>query len=99
VNDETVKAEPGVNSDDVLTQTERDIVHVLSEHVGTKAGSELKSACLGMGVNCTTFYRWLLYSPIISKYPGGLYGLIESSEGPGRGSRLSFPEHRLGEHS
>jgi hypothetical protein len=94
VNDETVKGEPAVNPDDVLTQTEKEIVNMLSEHGGTKAGSELKSACLAMGVNRITFYRWLLYSPIISKYPGGLYGLIGSGERSGPGARLSFPEHR-----
>jgi hypothetical protein len=76
VNEETVKAEPGVNPDDVLTPTERDIVHMLSEHDGTTAGAELKSACLGRGMNPATFYRWLLYSPIISRYAGGEYGLI-----------------------
>ena len=94
VNDETVKAEPAVDPDDVLTPTERDIVHMLSEHGGTEAASELKSACLRMGVNRITFYRWLLYSPIISRYAGGEYGLIGSVERSGRGARLSFPEHR-----
>jgi len=94
VNDETVKAEPAVDPDDVLTPTERDIVHMLSEHGGTETASELKSACLRMGVNRITFYRWLLYSPIISRYAGGEYGLIGSVERSGRGARLSFPEHR-----
>src|SRR5579864_827061 len=92
VNDEAVKAEPAVNSDDVLSQVERDIVHILSEHGGTMATSEFKSVCLGIGVNRRTFYQNLARSPIISRLTGGLYGLIGSA-------RLSFPEHRLGEHS
>jgi Sigma-70, region 4 len=99
VNDETVTAEPAVSSDDVLSQVERDVVHILSEHGGTMATSEFKSACLGMGVIRTTFYHCMEYSPIISKYANGLYGLIGSGEGFGRGARLSFPEHRQGEHS
>jgi hypothetical protein len=99
VNDETVKAEPAVSSDDVLSQVERDIVHILSEHGGTMATSEFKSACLGMGVIRTTFYHCMEYSPIISKHANGLYGLIGSGEGFGRGTSLSSPEHRLGEHS
>jgi hypothetical protein len=99
VNDETVKAEPRVNSDDVLSQIERDIVHLLSEHGGTITPSELKSVCLSMGVNRETFYHNLMSSPIISRYADGLYGLIGSGERSGRGPRLSFPEHRLGEHS
>jgi len=99
VNDETVKAEPRVNSDDVLSQIERDIVHLLSERGGTITPSELKSVCLGMGVNRETFYHNLVSSPIISRYADGLYGLIGSVEKSGRGARLSFQEHRLGEHS
>jgi hypothetical protein len=52
-----------------------------------------------MGVIRTTFYHCMEYSPIISKQANGLYGLIGSGEGFGRGVRLSSPEHRLGEHS
>ena len=84
-----------INSSDVLGQTERDIVHMLSEHGGTMATSEFKSVCLRMGVNSRTFYLNLLRSPIISTYAGHLYGLIGSGERSGRGARLSFLEHRL----
>ena len=82
VNHETVKAEPEVSSGDVLSQVERDIVHILSEHGGTMATSEFTSVCLGMGVNRQTFYHNLVNSPIISRYAGGLYGLIGSGERP-----------------
>jgi hypothetical protein len=98
VNDETVKAEPRVSSDDVLTPTEKDIVNMLSEHGGTMATPEFKSVCLDMGVNRRTFYRNLVSSPIISRYAGGLYGLIESGERSGRRSS-SFVPGTLGEHS
>src|SRR5713226_9748405 len=83
VNDETVKAEPAVNSDDVLSHIERDIVHIFSEHGGTMATSELKSVCPGMGVHWRTFYQNLVSSPIISRYADGLYGLIGSGEKSG----------------
>src|SRR6266853_6119986 len=99
VNGEAVNAEPAVNADDVLSQVEKDIVHILSEHGGTMATSEFKSVCLGLGVNRRTFYQNLMRSPIISRYAGGRYGLIGSGESSGRGARLSFAEHRLGEHS
>jgi hypothetical protein len=99
VHDETVQAEPAINSDDVLSQTERDIVQVLSEHGGTMATSEFRSVCLGMGVNGSTFYQNLLRSPIISRYAGSLYGVIGSDERSGCGARVSFPEHRLGKCS
>jgi hypothetical protein len=85
VNNEAVKAEPVVNSDDVLSQVEKDIVHILSEHGGTVATSEFKSVCLGMGVHRRTFYQNLVSSPIISRYSGGRYGLIGSGERSGHG--------------
>jgi hypothetical protein len=99
VNDETVKAVPAVSSDDALSQVEKDIVHILSEHGGTMATAEFRSACLGMGVIRTTFYHCMEYSPVISKHASGLYCLIGSGEGFGRGAGLSFPEHGLGERS
>ena len=80
VNDETVKAAPLISSDDVLTRTEKDIVHMLSKHGGTMATPEFKSVCVGMGVNRRTFYQNLVSSPIISRHADGLYGLIGSGE-------------------
>jgi hypothetical protein len=99
VDDEAVKAEPAVNSKNVLSQVERDIVRILSEHAGTMAASEFRLVCLGMGVNRRTFYQNLVSSPIVSRYAGGLYGLVGSGERSGRGARLLFPEHRPGGHS
>jgi hypothetical protein len=99
VNHETVKAVPGVNSDDILSGTERDIVHLLSEHGGTITPSELTSVCLGMGVNRRTCYRNLVSSPIISRYADGLYGLIGSGKRSGRGARLQMAEARTSEAS
>jgi hypothetical protein len=78
VNGEAVKAEPPVSSDDNLSQIEKAIVHILSEHGGTMATSEFNSVCVGMGVNRSAFYQNLLNSPIISRSAGGLYGLIGS---------------------
>ena len=76
VSDETVQAEPGVNSDDVLAPAEKDILRILSQHGGSITTSEFNSVCLGMGVNRKTFYLNLVRSPIISTYGGHLYGLI-----------------------
>jgi hypothetical protein len=93
VNDETVQAEPGFNSDDVLTEIEKDIVRMLSDHGGIIATSEFKSVCRGMRVNSKTFYLNLVRSPIISTYGGHLYGLIGSGERSESGARLSFLKH------
>ena len=95
VNGKTVQAEPGIDSDEVLTQTEKDIVRILSEHGGIIATSEFKSACLGMRVNSKTFYLNLVRSPIISTHGGHVYGLIGSDERSGSGARLSSKKHSL----
>ena len=79
VKDSTVEAKPGINADDVLTGIERDIIHILAEHGGRIAPTELKSICLGMSVNRRTFYKCLRYSPIF-KVEVGLCGLIGSGE-------------------
>jgi hypothetical protein len=94
VNDETVKAAPVINADDVLTQTERDIIRILSEHGGSLATSEFTSVCLGMGVNRRTFYHNLVSSPIIARHAGGMYGLIGSGDRSGGGDSVLFAEQR-----
>jgi len=93
INDETVHAEPGINSDDVLAQAEKDIFRILSEHGGIIATSEFRSACLGMGVNTKTFYLNLVRSPIISTYGGHLYGLIGAGDRSKGGPCLSLSNH------
>jgi Sigma-70, region 4 len=95
VNGETVLAEPEINSDDVLTQTEKDIVRILSEHGGMIATSEFKSVCFRMRVNSRTFYLNLVRSPIISTYGGHVYGLVGSGERSGRSSSF-VPEALTG---
>jgi hypothetical protein len=83
VYDKTIEAKPRVNVDNVLSQTEKKMLRVLSEHGGTMTVSELISIGLGMGVRRTTFYQCLFHSPIISRSANGLYGLIESGENLG----------------
>ena len=95
VEEETVQAEPELNAGDVLAQTERDVVHILSEHGGIMATSEFKSVCRSMGVNARTFYLSLVRSPIITEYGRHLYGLIGSSRTSGLRARVSFPGHGL----
>jgi hypothetical protein len=76
VYDKTIEAKPRVNVDNVLSQTEKKMLRVLSEHGGTMTVSELISIGLGMAVRRTTFYQCLFHSPIISRSANGLYGLI-----------------------
>jgi hypothetical protein len=76
VCDNTIKTTQPVNPGDVLTQIERNVVHILTEHGGIMTASEFMSVCLGMGMNRGTVYQCLAHSPILSKYAQGLYGLI-----------------------
>jgi hypothetical protein len=80
VTDKTVKADPVINSNDVLSRTEREIVHMLSEHGGSMTVSELTSVCLDMGMNRQTFYRTVESSPIISRYAHSSYRLISARD-------------------
>jgi hypothetical protein len=79
VRDSTIKADPEINPDEVLTQSEKNIAQILAEHGGTLAAWELKSICLGIGTTRANLFRCLLYSPIILEDVGGLYRLIGSA--------------------
>jgi hypothetical protein len=76
VCDDTVVAKPSVNPDEVLSQIEKQIVYTLYQNGGTLTASELKAACLRMGLNQTTCYLYLAHSPFILKYGHNRYGLI-----------------------
>jgi hypothetical protein len=80
VYEHTIKAMPAVNQADILSQTEREIVRILSQHGGAMTVSEFMSVCRATAAHRRTAYLNLLHSPIISKYAHGLYGLIGSGE-------------------
>ena len=80
VRDDTIETKPGVNPDQVLSQIEKQMVHILYEHGGIMTVSELKSVFLRFRLNKTTCYLYLLRSPIFLKYGSHLYGVIGSGE-------------------
>ena len=91
VEDNSIGAKPAVNPDDVLTESEKDIAQFLFEHGGVMASVELESLCVGIGMKRTTFHQCLAYSPIISKFGVGLYGLIGFGEKSWRSTTLGAP--------
>jgi hypothetical protein len=95
VDNNTIRADPRINSGDVLTQTERDVIHMLSDHGGTMAASKFKSVCRGRGVNQTTYYLCLVNSPIIATPVLGRYGLIGSGENLGDSAIQTESEMRV----
>jgi hypothetical protein len=84
VHEDTIEAKPRIKPDEVLSQLERCLVRILSQHGGAMAVSELKSACLRTGLDRTTCYLYLVNSPITSNCGYHRYGLIGSSENLGK---------------
>jgi hypothetical protein len=80
VRDDKIGARPRVNPDEVLSQIEKQMVHILSVHGGAMPVSKFMSICRRMGLNRRTPYLYLVHSPIFSKYGHGLYGVIGSGE-------------------
>jgi len=78
--DDKIIAKPRVKPDEVLSQIEKQMVSILSEHGGAITVSKLMSICRRKGVNRRTRYLYLVHSPIFSKYGHGFYGLTGSGE-------------------
>jgi hypothetical protein len=91
---DTIVAKESINPNEVLSHTERQIVHTLSQNGGTLTVSELNSVCLRMGLNQTTCYLYLVHSPFISKYQHNRYGLIGSGKHLVNGALFSSPTSR-----
>lgn len=80
VAETAVQASPAIDPSAVLGETERVIVRILSQHGGVMDRAEFEAICLDAGVNRSTFYNYILHSPVISKYAPGRYGLIGCNE-------------------
>jgi hypothetical protein len=80
VAETAIYGSPEIDPDAVLGETERVIVRILSQHGGVMARADFEAICLDAGVNRSTFYNYILHSPVISKYAPGRYGLIARGE-------------------
>ncbi|MBP7509447.1 MAG: hypothetical protein KA807_16665 [Prolixibacteraceae bacterium] len=83
VNGNTISALPPLKSEDVLSDVEKLFYLILKEHGPVMKREELEKACLNAGMNNITFALYLSYSPIITKYAIGIYGLRGSKIPPG----------------
>jgi hypothetical protein len=77
VRGDAVRAERKLEPEDVLDEIERTIAYILLENDGIMKRSRLQSICFASGMKRATFFHNLLYSPIISKYARGIYGLAD----------------------
>ena len=70
-----VTADPPLDWEKILAETEWSICWILKEHGPVMIREKLEEMCLELGMNQHTFYQYLAYSPIIIKYVPGIYGL------------------------
>jgi hypothetical protein len=56
---------------------------ILKEHGPVMSRVKFEEMCLDLGMNENTFFQYLTYSPIITKYAFGVYGLRGATIQPG----------------
>jgi hypothetical protein len=91
----TVVVDPASDSDQVLGRVESTMVEILRECGPVMERSELERLCQERGIIRSTFYIYLDYSPVITKYARGVYGLPGVEISPGTIESLS-PKRRWG---
>jgi hypothetical protein len=75
VADDKVTAAELLNPNELLSDSEQRIFIVLKEHGPVMQTSKFEELCVNAGVNHHTFSIYLSYSPIITRYAPGVYGL------------------------
>jgi hypothetical protein len=88
VEDRIVRDDPPLDWAEVLRDTEETLVRVLFEHGPLLTGRQLEKYCVDAGMNISTFYVYLGYSPIVARYARGVYGLIGAKISPGAAEAL-----------
>ena len=83
IEGDSVFARTPLNHKEVLSNTESIIVDVLHEHGPLMQGPKLEALCVGRGLLRDTFYIHLTYSPVITRYARGVYGLRGAKIPPG----------------
>jgi hypothetical protein len=75
VENELVIADPPLDSSKRLGKVERTFASILRQAGGLLAREVFERRCLERGMNRNTFNQYLSYSPIISKYGRGVFGI------------------------
>ena len=83
VGGSTIIAHPSLDWEQILSDTERIFAVILKEHGPVMSRKQLQKMCLNSGMNESTFSIYLSYSPIITKYAIGVYGLRGEKIQPG----------------
>ncbi len=95
VDGDTIIAEPGLDWRNTLSGIECTLAEILLSHDGIMSREELERECVSRGMNRSSFYVYLDYSPIMVRYARGVYGLRGASVSPGTVESLA-PRRRRG---
>ena len=96
VENTRVIADPPLNWEEILDRstTEWAIAAVFKEYGPIMSREDLEEKCLELGMNENTFFQYLSYSPIITKYSIGVYGLRGARGQPGEIESLKRKRER-----
>ena len=94
VDGETVTAEPALSWEEVLEGVEKTLVQIFKTNGPVLQRTKLEELCSGAGVNRTTFAMYLGYSPIVTRYGIGVYGLPGTDISPGGVEALIINKRR-----
>jgi len=83
VHDGQVVTDLSLDWTKVLGATERTMVRVLRQAGGVLSRESFERKCLENGMNRHTFFQYLSYSPVISRYAAGIYGVPGAKVEPG----------------
>ena len=75
VDGRTVAAITSLLPEQILASTELSLYRILVENGKVLPRPRFEELCLADGMNRTTFYAYIEYSPVLEKYAPGIYGL------------------------
>ena len=75
VNGNRVTAAQPLDPVEILSDSERTIFRVMKEHGPVMPKSRFEELCLAAGINWHSFWIYLTYCPIITRYAPSVYGL------------------------
>ena len=82
VDGETILCDPQPPVEEVLSENEQILYRVLQKEGPVMQRSKLEERCLAAGMLRSTFYVYLDYSPILSRYARGVYGFRGAAVSP-----------------
>ena len=83
IEGDMIMADPPIIAEDVLRSNELRMYQILKEQGPLMATTEFETTCFDFGINRSSFYQHLSYSPILNRYMSGVYGLRGAYIPPG----------------